>query len=393
VKTELKILVTWIISLVGLRVLLLFPHQEIEWISLTNTAVQLLLFIISVWIIRNSHGSNKFVYFNFALLFLFVLLNLSSIFINKAIFTGYNHSAVYYYAYVNKFGWSFVLCNTILFAIIDDVKSSWPIWKKYFLTLAIVGGILTPSFYSYLENPVRLSSNPDYILLYIMKQSHDQFTHDQHREPSDEELLAVVNSSKTIQGVSSNNASNLPSISLASVLELKPFMSTSGLTVIYWKPLNVWSLYVKIFALVCIIIFLFSMYRSNKPHAAYLDKLMMLFTIFCLLEIFHTYGSITNFSQEGPQTVFIIGQYFTVMCLLLMVYAFSLRLRFVLSTAGKYYETVLIQSPERITRWRDEIDTISLKLFFHNNKFTHRIGQFANASPYNNETKKGTETP
>jgi hypothetical protein len=44
---------------------------------------------------------------------------------------------------------------------------------------------------------------------------------------------------------------------------------------------------------------------------------------------------------------------------------FGLRLRFVTSVAGEFYENELVHSAQRITRWRDGLDNIILHHFFN----------------------------
>ena len=95
------------------------------------------------------------------------------------------------------------------------------------------------------------------------------------------------------------------------------------------------------------------------------------------LEIFHNYGYVHSYSTETYHVIFKLGQYFTIVVLLLLVYTFDLKLRFVLSPAGNYYEKILETSPARITRWRDEIDNLILKTFSKNTKILKHIGYTA----------------
>ena len=122
-------------------------------------------------------------------------------------------------------------------------------------------------------------------------------------------------------------------------------------------------MYIQFVIVLLLAFFLVTNYVSNKPHGAYLDKILFLFFLLCPIEIAHLFAYISSSTQAAYQSVFAVAQYATVVCLLLMVYAFDLRLRFVLSATGKYYEEALTTSPSKVTRWRDEIDNLILKVF------------------------------
>jgi len=86
---------------------------------------------------------------------------------------------------------------------------------------------------------------------------------------------------------------------------------------------------------------------------------------------------------ESYRLIFITGQYFTILCLICMVYAFDLKLRFVLSVTGRYYEYAIQHQPERVTRWRDEFDRYILRSFFWNNKTSNRLAEFQHSTKKN----------
>ena len=59
-----------------------------------------------------------------------------------------------------------------------------------------------------------------------------------------------------------------------------------------------------------------------------------------------------------------------------MVYVFSMRLRFILTAVGKYYEGMVVAQPDQVTRWRDEIDNVILRNFFKGKKYLGRLASF-----------------
>jgi ABC-type uncharacterized transport system involved in gliding motility auxiliary subunit len=83
------------------------------------------------------------------------------------------------------------------------------------------------------------------------------------------------------------------------------------------------------------------------------------------MEIFHAWSYIHAIEWEQLLQIFVIGQYITIFILLLIAVFFGLRLRFVTSVAGEFYENELVHSAQHITRWRDWLDNIVLHYFFN----------------------------
>jgi hypothetical protein len=59
----------------------------------------------------------------------------------------------------------------------------------------------------------------------------------------------------------------------------------------------------------------------------------------------------------------------------LMVLFFALRLRFISSVQGEYYEAELQANPATVTRWRDWVDNLVLSHFFNYKLFNGRLFQ------------------
>ena len=92
-----------------------------------------------------------------------------------------------------------------------------------------------------------------------------------------------------------------------------------------------------------------------------------------MFEVLHSWAHTRSTSYEVYRSVLEVGQYLTIVTLLVMVHVFSMRLRFVLSAVGKYYEEMLALHPEEITRYRDEIDNMIVRYFFKGKKYLGRL--------------------
>jgi hypothetical protein len=72
-----------------------------------------------------------------------------------------------------------------------------------------------------------------------------------------------------------------------------------------------------------------------------------------------------------------VGQYVSLFILLMLLIFFSLRLRFITSVKGEFYERELVSDSEHISRWRDGLDNLIVRHFlnpqtFHGRLFTPR---------------------
>ncbi|MCZ6776124.1 MAG: hypothetical protein O7D34_06685, partial [Ignavibacteria bacterium] len=59
-----------------------------------------------------------------------------------------------------------------------------------------------------------------------------------------------------------------------------------------------------------------------------------------------------------------MGQAVSIVVLSFIVIFFSLRLKFINSVKGEFYEQEILASPNGITRWRDALDNLVIAQFF-----------------------------
>jgi len=107
-------------------------------------------------------------------------------------------------------------------------------------------------------------------------------------------------------------------------------------------------------------------YKKDPPQGAYVDKIMFLFLLFCSMEALHALGYIYALEWSSSlMDVFSFGQYVTIAILLFMVLFFGLRLRFITSVKGEFYEHELVHNAQHITRWRDWVDNLVVHYFLN----------------------------
>ncbi len=153
----------------------------------------------------------------------------------------------------------------------------------------------------------------------------------------------------------------------------KPYFGGVNSTTLFWKPLYTINLILNGIVLLVIGLVFAVKFMRDYPHAAYIEKILQTFLLLCAFEVLHHWAYI----KSGPYAVFRsvleIGQYLTILTLMIMVYVFSMRLRFVLTSLGQYYEEMVAIRPDLVTRWRDEIDNAILRRFFKGKKYLGRL--------------------
>ena len=123
-----------------------------------------------------------------------------------------------------------------------------------------------------------------------------------------------------------------------------------------------------------ITVFYFLKYRNDKPHGAYFEKVIFLLFILCALEALHSWTYAQSTDASLYYSIYDVAQYLIIAVLLALVYVCSIRLRFLLSPIGLYYERKILVQPEKISRWRDEIDSLILRSFLVKTPFVGRLG-------------------
>lgn len=373
-KLELKILGIWLGLMILLRLTFLFPHRFIDDMAYLNAGIQLLLFTMTLIIAINSRGGQRYVFLNFALFFVWVLPMLASSFVGRSLFVNYKYAIIYYHTYVNKVGLSFLLVLIILYAVIDYAMAHRTILFKYAASIIATVTILMIFYSPFMTDPFEIYREPQYVLLKKMQEVERVVAKEINRTPTDEELTAAIQA----QPVSSRTTENSVTrpVQVQEIHELRPYLEKGGETSIFWKPLDSATVYVSVVSSLILILFMVLLYRSERSSHAYLDKILYIFLILCIVNILHAVGEIRSNSSPIYLDVFRASHFITLVCSLVMLYVLDLKLRFALSVAGKYYEETLSESSLKISRWRDEIDNLILNSFFKRNRFTRRLADF-----------------
>ncbi len=164
------------------------------------------------------------------------------------------------------------------------------------------------------------------------------------------------------------------------VIELLPYFQTeNGYIPLLWRPQFLNNIYMSTLCIVFIFLFFGYQYRNDPPQGAYIEKIIFLFLPYCSLEILHHYAYIKSVEYATLVDVQQIGYYLTLLNLLLLLAFFGLRLRFITSVKGEFYERELVSDAEHISRWRDAFDNLVVRHFLNPKAVHGRL--FAPRSP------------
>lgn len=388
-KLELKTLSVWIALLAVCRLALLYPHRYIDDMAFLNAGLQLLLFVLCVFIAWNSTRGQRYVFLNFALFFFFVVPMLISSFIGLSLLPASKYATVYYTVYINKIGLNFILLLAIIYAVIDYLWAAKKTTLKYTAGILLAGGICAMSFYPVLDTPLSLYSAPEYVTFRQMKDAERTLSASLHHMPTNAEISEEIGRQEGQTQVGQQTRTNFQNNSV--IEKLRPYLDNGGETAIFWKPVNLAAIYINLVVICTILLCLVLIYRKGIPHSAYTDKILIVFLLLCALNVLHTYGAIYSISPDAYQAVLKIAHFITIVCSLLLVYAFDLKLRFVLSVAGKYYDEAIWKSPEKVTRYRDEIDYLISKTFFKKSDLERRLVTLVHPATHSSEEKMNNE--
>jgi hypothetical protein len=91
------------------------------------------------------------------------------------------------------------------------------------------------------------------------------------------------------------------------------------------------------------------------------------------MEILHAWSFVRSLEWEIFFEIVSVGQYVSIAILSLIALFFCLRLRFITSAHGEFYEQEIASSPSAITRWRDPLDNLVIAHFFNRHAMLGRL--------------------
>ena len=356
----------WIVTLcLFTTAMIFFPHEEGSLGTYAIIAVQLLLFFQSLRLVRNEPiTKNKPIFVNFALYFSLSLFYMVQLFIGpgNSLLTTHRYAQFILSEYVVH-GMAFVfLALAIVYLTIDLLFRDFKLWQKYAIALLIVGGAFSYYYRPMLTDPIFTYHTPEIADWKAMDKAAMAFEQEQGRMPTTEELAARVHLCSWSGRVATGSL--YPEAQLRRVQELYPYLEGMNYNILLMRPLYMNRIYLCVLCVGFILLFFGYQYMKDPPQGAYIERIMFLLLLVCTLEILHAWSYVKSVEWGSTASVMEVGHYVSITVSLLISMFFALRLRFIMSVRGEFYEQELAASPAAVVRWRDAVDNLVIRSFF-----------------------------
>jgi len=376
VKRWKRILAIWfgINVLYGISFLVL-PHKPVEIASFVSYSLQTLLLIVSIYIFRlDPTRKNRFIFLNFAVFFSLSIVAHAYSFVGEGtlFFSDNRYIRLFVDQYVFRFAYFGLLAFSIVYITVDLLFRDFWTKTKYALTLVLVGGFLGFHLWPFLQDPLHLHRTQDVLDWKVIDKAHRDYLQKEGKEPSTEELAASVSE---LYAYSDGKpiAVLYPEAKAARVAELYPYVAGMNWVILVYRPLYQFTISMSVLCLGFILLFFGYQYMKDPPQGAYIEKIMFFLLLFCTLELVHAYSSMQILAWDGYIAMLIVGVYVSTVVLFLLAIVFGLRLRFITTANGEFYEQELAMSPGAITRWRDMFDEVVVEKFFNRKMVLGRL--------------------
>jgi hypothetical protein len=376
-----KIFLTWVVVLsIGATLLTFLPNDNPTIASRLLDSSLVLLGILCFFIFLREPGkSNKPIFLNFSILFLlssFVTFAYKFVGDENAVFS--SDVRYYFYQYHIMLQY-FLLSLSVLYVVIDSFFNDISISKKYMVALLIVGGTFAYYYYPYFENPGYLGTTEEWKNFSAVSASVEKLANQGNTNPTAKEIAAISELGVWRGGVKIGILTEEQKVN--GVSQILPYLAESNFQVLMLKPLFLNNIYMNVLCVVFIFLFFGYQYKNDPPQGAYIEKIIFLFLPYCSLEILHHYAYIKSVEYSTFEDVQQIGIYLTLVNMALLLVFFSLRLRFITSVKGEFYERELVSDAEHISRWRDAFDNLVVRHFLNPKAVHGRL--FAPRTPRN----------
>jgi len=346
---------------------LVFANDEIYWAGLVSYFLQLLMLVFAFAIVsKEPNKKNKVIFVNFVILFAAQIPSFVSRFVQNA-----NLKFLAEQYIIFGLGY-FVLAFSITYLTFDVLFRDYTTLQKYALALVVVGG-----FFSYYYAPMLVDQKyayktPDVLDWKVMYKfdstyaaSHDGAT------PTVDEIAQGVQLKSWKDGIAVGEL--YPEANRNRVEELYPYLEGSNYILLVFKPIFKSAIKMCVVSIGFILLFFGYVYMKDPPQGAYIEKIMFLFLVYCTLEILHMWSTIHSLEWGSAMAFWSVGAYVSDLVLLLMTGVFAMRLKFISSIRGEFYESELAANPGGVTRWRDGLDNVVIEGFFNRKAILGRL--------------------
>jgi hypothetical protein len=366
-------------------------HEEKRIANSITSGLSCLLGLTGFWLfVFEPDRRTGLVFLNWAALFTACpLLSVNRLLMEKTLLAWDVFAGVYLYQYESAV-YFFLLPFSVVYAVLNVILERTSGLRIYAITFLAVGGLWLVVFAPYFQNPRYLYTTQDVIHYRAIADALEKLKLAGIDTPN---IIQISNETKLYISAERGQTKKLEGDGKEQkIVELLPYLEGDNHVSLILKPLNAARLYLSLFSIVIVVIYLVYSYRYDPPIPAYYDKVMMLMFPYCLLEAIHFYLFSGIVSIRTFLATYGLGQIFSSIVMGLLLAIFLMRLRFISSVEGKYYETRLLEDHRRITRWRDVIDSWFLRQFMNVSDLDRRFVIRGESHEQKEPDKKPKET-
>jgi hypothetical protein len=264
-------------------------------------------------------------------------------------------------------GYYSLIAFSLVYLTIDLMFRSWRTIAKYSLAATVVGGFVFLYFSPIINDPFYIYSTKDAKDFTTVEAAFTKHQEVYGVQPSVEQLAADIVAASDVSLASTEGVQ-------LRVKELYPYLlSEDSYAVLLVRPLYKSIVFMCVVSIVFVLVFFGYQYYKDPPQGAYIEKIMSLFLLFLGVEILHAWSFIKSVEWSSFYSIVSSGQVISASILLLIAGVFFLRLRFITSPNGEFYEQEIATSPAGITRWRDMFDELIITHFINSKRHVGRI--------------------
>lgn len=312
--------------------------------------------------LREPIEKNKFIFLNFFLFFIFSSLAPISSLIGDGLVGIEPYIKFYIYQYHSAF-LSLFLALAIGYVVFDTLFRELSTPTKYLLTILLVGIYFGYYFHPILKNSLFLYSTPDVVDYCLVTDGVAKLNNEGIADPTPAQVAEVVRLSAWHNGKQVGEL--FENTNIERISSLFPYLVGNNFVLLIYRPLWLNIIFLKVFCVIFVLLFFGYQYKKDPPQGAYIEKIVFAFLPYSSLEILHYYGYVRSIELEGYLKIHDIGLYLTFINLLFLLIFFGLRLSFITSVKGEFYEQELVSDSEHISRWRDSIDNLIIRHFLN----------------------------
>ncbi|HTY01782.1 MAG TPA: hypothetical protein VMG09_17280, partial [Bacteroidota bacterium] len=256
-----------------------------------------------------------------------------------------------------------LLAIATIYLTMDVLFRDFNVFQKYAITAGITLIFFGYYFAPYFEDPKYLYHTPDVLNYHILDSVYSKYT-EVHGELPTPATLAGMTELYSWNGTRKTGVL-FDEEKLERINALYPYLQGDNWKVLLNRPLYLDAIKMSVVCIGFILLFFGYLYMKDPPQGAYIEKIMFLFLVFCSLEVLHSGTALKLVEWQAAKSIWAAGMYVSDFALIFMIGAFSMRLKFITSVKGEFYEQELALSPTAVTRWRDSLDNLVVEKFFN----------------------------